>query len=226
MPSITVGLDLGSANDHSALVAVERVYVLPPMISIAEWWRHPDTYAAALVEERHVRHLQRWELSTPYPAVVADVAAAMRTPALRDAWLVLDATGVGRAVRDMFRLEHARSPIGCSFPAPITVTAGRERSGWNVPKQDLVAAVQAPLQLGRLRIAESLALAPVLEKELTGFRLKIGANGRETVDIARQDGQGHGDLVSALMLACCWDNNLRRPDVVEYPIPTQGGNHA
>jgi len=215
MPSLTVGLDLGSAVDYSALAVVERVYVLPPMISLGQWWRTPDVYQRAVREERHVRHLQRWERGTPYPSVVADVRALMASDALKDGLLVLDATGVGRAVLDMFKEGGDR--LGCSFPIPITITSGNTRNGWNMPKQDLIAAVQAPLQQGRLKVAESLALAPILERELVNFRLKIGPSGREAVDIARGDETGHGDLSTALMLACVIDNTMRRPDVIEDP---------
>src|SRR5690606_30505154 len=134
--------------------------------------------------------------------IVEDVAAFMRAESMQSQGLLfVDGTGVGRAVMDMFADAHREGPLGRYDPIGVTVTGGREANGWNVPKRDLMAAIQAPLQLGRLRIAEGLALGDVLERELTSFRLKIGESGRESVGYQRTAGEGHGDLVSALALA-------------------------
>ena len=224
MSSFVIGLDLGSAADFSALVVVERVFVLPEYISLNQWHRQPDLYRRYVVEEKHVRHLRRWELGTPYPSIVDDVAAFMRAePMQSQGLLFVDGTGVGRAVMDMFADAHREGPLGRYDPIGITVTGGREANGWNVPKRDLMAAIQAPLQLGRLRIAEGLALGDVLERELTSFRLKIGESGRESVGYQRTAGEGHGDLVFALALAVYGNNPYGRPDVIENPKTLVGG---
>lgn len=226
MASFTVGLDLGSAADFSALVVVERVYVLPPLVSLNEWHRRPSMYMQDLVEEKHVRALRRWELSTPYPSIVEDVARTMRTDMLRrQGLLYVDATGVGRAVMDIFYEAHRQEHVGAFEPIAVTITGGRDANGWNIPKQDLFAAIQAPLQLGTLKFAEGLHMGESLEKELTNFRLKIGPSGRETVDYARSAGDGHGDLVSALALAMYGNNPYGRPDVIENPKTLIGGAH-
>ncbi|MGF6823999.1 hypothetical protein M2317_002924 [Microbacterium sp. ZKA21] len=216
MASFTVGLDLGQGLDYSALTIVERVMVLPPRVSIGTFYRQPAEVGAAMREELHVRHLRRWELGTPYPSIVADVTTLMRTPQMREGgMLFVDSTGVGRAVMDMFYGAYREERFGCYPPAPVTITAGRERNGWNVPKMDLLAAVQAPLQLGTLKIAGDMALGPTLEKELTSFRQTISQSGRESYDVQRRAGEGHGDLVIALALALFQKNTVRRPDVVE-----------
>lgn len=223
MPSYVIGLDLGSAADFSALVVVERVFVLPEYITMNQWHRQPDLYRRHVVEEKHVRQLRRWELGTPYPSIVDDTAAFMRTDQMQAHGLMfVDGTGVGRAVMDMFREAHAEGPLGRYQPIGVTATGGREAHGWNIPKRDLMAAVQAPLQLGRLRIAEGLPLGDVLERELVSFRLKIGESGRESVE-ARRSGEGHGDLVSALALAVYGNNPYGRPDVIENPKTLVGG---
>jgi hypothetical protein len=226
MACFTVGLDLGSAADFSALVVVERVFVLPPLVSLNEWHRQPNVFMADLVEERHVRLLRRWELGTPYPSLVGDVARTMRSDMLRrQALLYVDGTGVGRAVMDMFYETHRAEPMGTWEPIGVTVTAGHEANGWNVPKKDLFASIQAPLQLGTLKIAEGLPMGETLEKELTNFRLKIGPSGREAVDYSRSAGDGHGDLVSALALALYGNNPYARPDVIENPKTLVRGAH-
>ncbi|WP_104177650.1 hypothetical protein [Cryobacterium sp. Y50] len=215
MTSYTVGLDLGQGQDFSALAVVERVLVLPPLISLGAFYRQPATYGDALKDELRVRHLRRWELGTPYPVIVKDVAAMMRTPPMSDAMLFIDGTGVGRAVRDMFRDEWQQDNFGCWRPVAVTVTAGHDRNGWHVPKSDLLAAIQVPLQQGNLKIAERLLLGEQLERELTAFRQTVSQSGRDSYDIARRAGEGHGDLVSALSFALFQPNTISRPDVVE-----------
>lgn len=226
MACFTVGLDLGSAADFSALVVVERVFVLPPLISLNQWHRQPNIYMQDLTEEKHVRLLRRWELNTPYPSIVDDVAATMRTDMLRRQGLLdVDATGVGRAVMDIFYESHRKEHIGAFEPIAVTITGGRDANGWNIPKQDLFASIQAPLQLGTLKFADGLHMGDMLEKELTNFRLKIGPSGRESVDYSRSAGDGHGDLVSALALAMYGNNPYGRPDVIENPKTLVGGAH-
>lgn len=214
MSSFTVGLDLGQGQDYSALVVVERVLVLPAGVTLGKYWRNPRS-VSAMFEQLQVRHLRRWELGTPYPSIVADVVTMMRSPAMSDAMLLVDGTGVGRAVRDMFRDAWMDEHFGATYPVAVTVTGGHARHGWNVPKSDLMAAIQVPLQQGRLKIAPRLPLGDVLERELVAFRQKISVTGRDTYEIPRRDGEGHGDLASALSLALFQPNTYRRPDVVE-----------
>ncbi|WP_062385929.1 hypothetical protein [Demequina iriomotensis] len=213
MTSYTVGLDLGQGMDFSALAVVERVLVLPAHVSVGEFWRRPNAHE--LIEEWHVRALRRWELGTPYPSIVADVVRTMRAPVMDDAMLLIDGTGVGRAVRDMFWDEWDQSRFGVYPPRAVTITAGHKRNGWNFPKTDLFAAVQVPLQQGRLRIADGLALGETLADELLQFRQRITDSGRDVIDFERRPGQGHGDLVNALALAMVVPNTARRPDVIE-----------
>jgi len=215
MSSFTVGLDLGQGADYSAIVVVERVLVLPPLISLAAFYRAPQVVGPDMKEELHVRHLGRWELGTPYPVIVTDVTRMLRGGGMQDALLFIDGTGVGRAVMDMFTDEWQRERFGCYHPQAITITGGHERNGNNVPKSDLMASIQVSLQQGSLKIAEGLTLGSMLEYELTAFRQKITATGRDTYEYQRKAGDGHGDLVSALSLALFQPNTLRRPDVVE-----------
>lgn len=45
-----------------------------------------------------------------------------------------------------------------------------------MPKRNLVSSVQVALQSGRLKIAEDLALAETLRKELLNFRVKVNVS--------------------------------------------------
>src|SRR5687768_14128442 len=88
-PYILAG-DLGQAQDPTALAVVRRDRVI-------------DEASGKLVTAYRCQHLERFELGTPYPTIVSHVAAMLETPALCGSVLVLDATGVGRPVVDMFR---------------------------------------------------------------------------------------------------------------------------
>lgn len=213
MGSFTIGLDLGQSRDYSAAVVTERV-LMPSGRYVG--WR--DEYGRVAtgpqpVEHFQVRHAQRWQLGTPYPAIVEAVGELLGTEPLGEAILVLDATGVGRGVVDMFNEAYHAGKLGRWWPVPITITGGQEAHGLNVPKQDLVAALQAPLQLGRLKVAKGLPAGDLLEKELLAFRAKITSAGNATYEAERE--RDHDDLVIALALSVWRENHYVEPRWVE-----------
>lgn len=216
MSSLTVGLDLGQVNDYTALAVVERVHVLPPGMSLAHWERRAgDPAGITVTDELRVVHLQRWQLGTPYHTVVEDVCALMRTPQLNRALLSVDATGVGRGVMDMFTEQFMARRMGAWWPQPVTITAGEQSHGSNVTKRDLLLSLLLPVQQGRLRIAAGLALGETLERELVSFRMKLSAAGRDSYEVQRREGEGHGDLVIAVALAASRPNITVQRDLVE-----------
>jgi hypothetical protein len=187
-PPLLFGLDLGQAQDYSALAVAEQA---------------PGAGAGGR-RRYHVRHLHRWPLGTPYTAkppqrgIVEDVAVLItRAPA--PVTLVLDATGCGRPVVDIFR----RAQLNVALNA-VLITAGHAANfgadgSWHVPKIDLVGAVAACLEGRRLLIAPTLRLAAVLAQELMTFRVKVTAAGNETFESWRE--RDHDDLVLAVALA-------------------------
>jgi len=213
--SYTVGLDLGQANDYSALAVVERVQVLPPGLTVEDYTYMIRPELVDLTEEVRVVHLQRWDLGTPYHVVVADVCALMRTPELGSAILSVDATGVGRAVMDLFREQYLTGRMGAWPPQPVTITGGETSVGTSVTKRDLMAALLLPVQQDRLRVAAGLALGEMLERELVSFRMKLTAAGRDSYDVQRREGEGHGDLVIAVALAARRPNTTMTTGVLE-----------
>jgi hypothetical protein len=183
MYSFYIGLDLGQAQDYTALTIIERKhfnYSLPR-------------------EQYHVRHLERPKLGTPYPAIVEKVQDLVQSnKLLNQAALVVDATGVGAPVVDLFR------KIGL-VPIAITITGGnavtRERGGYRVPKRDLVTTLQVLFQSGRLKVAAELPEARLLVEELLNFRVKINVRTAHDSYEAWREGI-HDDLVLAVALAC------------------------
>lgn len=184
MSDFFLGLDLGQAADFSALAALERTELKPdPLV-------RPTKHHAC-------RALQRWPLGTPYPNIVADVAKTLKTPALQNAHLVIDGTGVGRPVVDMF--------INAKLPAklvPVLITAGHKvhftDGYWHVPKVILIGTVQVLLQERRMQFAQGLPETETLVGELNNYRVKITPGLHESFNA--RDG-AHDDLVLALALA-------------------------
>jgi hypothetical protein len=108
MTTFTVGLDLGQSQDFTAICVLERV----PARCAVPSERAEDWY------EFHVRHLERPALGTRYPAIVERVRTLLDTPPLTMRTpLVVDRTGVGAAVTDMF-------PAAGLWPHAVTITGG------------------------------------------------------------------------------------------------------
>lgn len=210
-PRYTLGCDLGQAKDPTALVVLEAVpvptgaqevdYAAPYPVRDMATGARIGPLKATQAAHYHGRYVERLRLGMPYPDQVDHVAALLARPPLAGACeLVLDATGVGRAITDMFTaagLEH------CA----VTITAGHavhqeSASAWMVPKKDLVATVQRLLQERRLGIAAELPEADTLIKELLGFRLKVTAAANVIYEAATSWRDApHDDLVLATALA-------------------------
>jgi hypothetical protein len=194
-PRYTVGLDLGQTKDYTALVILER---------------HGEGVQAVF----HARHLERFPLGTPYPAIVAAVAGMLKQPPLADfpPRLAVDETGVGAPVVDLFRQARLNAVLH-----PIHITGGAtvnyDRGVEYVPKRDLVSVVQVALQTDKLKIAEALPEAGTLVRELQDFQVKITEAANDTYGAWREG--AHDDLVLAVALALYVGK--KRGELVETP---------
>jgi hypothetical protein len=138
------------------------------------------------------------EGTTSYPTIVDRIDAYLKGPPLENqSRLVVDGTGVGVPVVEMFRKAGLR-------PVPIWITGGSNitRKGQiiRVPKRHLVSVLQVLLQSQRLKFARGLPERDILINELLNFRVKITANANDTYE-AWREGQ-HDDLVLGLSMAC------------------------
>jgi len=140
-----------------------------------------------------VGHLERVPLGTPYPGIVAHVGRLLGK--LPNPELVIDYTGVGRPVFDLFTYAGI-SPVGVL----ITGGADETRHGviCSVPKLTLVSRLQALLHEGRLKIQKELAEAATLVRELQDFRGGFTEAGHLTFNARAGK---HDDLVLALAIA-------------------------
>jgi hypothetical protein len=201
-----VGLDLGQAQDYTALAVLERSRWVPEsLVSYGVMGRvetipaGPTSFFPTASERRYaVRHLERFPLGTSYPAIVDRVVALFAQAPLTGSTLAVDQTGVGRAVVDLLRKARPRCTL-----RPITITAGNavvaDGAGWHVPKKELVGNLQVLLQSRRLQVAKGLPDAAVLIQELEAFRVKITASIHEVYEAWRE--RDKDDLVLALAMA-------------------------
>ena len=191
-----LGLDLGQAQDYTALAVLEARFGPDPAQSTTAV-RH---YACRL--------LKRWQLGTKYPAVVADLAEMVARPPLSGSAVAVDQTGVGAAVVDFL----SGAGLHCKLH-PVLITGGRQTTVdagvRHVPKKELVSTMQVLLQTGRLRIARELEHAATLQKELAAFRVKITAAANETFEAWRE--RDHDDMVLAVALAAWLGENSEPP---------------
>lgn len=180
-PGFVVGVDLGQAQDPTAIAVAQPV-----------------------ADDIHLRHLERRPLGEPYPAVVAHTRALVR--ALPGAELVVDATGVGRAVLDQMRQAGLE-------PVAVTITSGKKArrdgaGGWRVPKVKLLRPLVSAVEGGRLKVAAGLPDAEALVRELGAFQRAFTEAGHATFDGVGE----HDDLVSAVALGCWWGFHLASVD--------------
>ena len=181
-----VGLDLGQSRDPTAIAVLRRLAAFGGANANLLFEDGTELYQCG--------HLERLPLGTSYPAVVAHVRGLLeRLP--RGTELVIDFTGVGRPVFDMFE-NSGIDPIG------VLISGGAKESGdgriFTVPKLTLISWVQALLHQERLKIHRALPEAKALVKELEDFRVDFTAAGHMTFN-ARSG--THDDLLLALAIA-------------------------
>jgi hypothetical protein len=200
-PRFYIGVDLGQAQDHSAIAVVERAEVLHPE-------RDPLTWSFRFDTRFHVRHAERIALGAPYPEVAEHVKALTRRYPLepKNVTVIVDATGVGAPVVDLLR----RGGLGCRV-IPVVITAGERESSdgvrYRVPKADLMAGLQVALQKRRVAFAQGVRALPTLVEELRSMQVRVSESGYERIT-----GRRHDDMVLALSLA--WWRASREAGVV------------
>ena len=177
-----IGVDLGQAQDPTALCALEQYHE-------KRGNRFESCYRCLF--------LDRLKLGTLYPAIVEHVRQIVRSDKFKpNCFLVVDATGVGRPVVDMLRQAGLR-------PTAITITGGdsvtNEGGMTRVPKRELVSVLQVLMQNDRLALPAASPYIDALTKELLNFKVKISDNGHDSYSAWRES--DHDDLVLSLALA-------------------------
>lgn len=208
--NIVIGVDLGRIVDRSALTVLEsyvevRELVFPTREEVVEHWQ--------------VQELHKWPHLTAYSTVVADVSVMMQTSGLEGAILAIDATGIGRAIYELFYNAWRHDLLGELRPIPYVVVGNGEstfRTKYRrVVKEDLVGKLIVALENQLLAIPSGLAYAADLELELANFRRTIKKKG--AASYAADGTREHDDLVSSLLLSMWRHNPYVEPRKVAAP---------
>jgi hypothetical protein len=195
MADIWIGLDLGKLTDPTAAAVIRR------SLGIKANGRLEKTSRGDSLYRFDVMAIRRYPLRTPYTGIVEHIVHQSQRHELQPRpRLVIDATGVGNPVVEMFRSAH-REQFDIEVYA-ITITGGRSssivrRHEWHVAKIQLVGAIREALESRRLKVPPGLEHARLLKRELLDYRVKVTAAANET--FSARDG-AHDDLVLAVAL--------------------------
>ena len=189
LPTAYVGVDLGQARDYTTTAVLS---VLPS--------EHGKEIPLRK-RQMECRRLERIPLRTPYPEIVRYVAKLCRhlQSIMGKVYLLLDATGVGRPVVNMFEAAGL-DPIGITVTSGHDVTRGEQPNSVNVPKRDLISSLQVAMHLGNMHVARNLKFAETFKRELDMFKVKITTKGSLRLEAWRES--DHDDLVFAMAMAC------------------------
>jgi hypothetical protein len=177
--SRTVGVDLGTRDDYTAIVVLDE-------LEVHDTDEQPTFVVSWLTRRRGV----------PYTGIIDEIAAMSEWPALRGQPFVVDGTGLGRPVVDALRERVSNvHAVVLTGGEQVVVEHAFES---HVPKADVVASVQMLLQAGRLHVDSRLTHAAALRGELLDFGYSISETGRTRLEAS----SGHDDLVVATGLAC------------------------
>jgi hypothetical protein len=224
----SVGVDLGQANDFTAIAVLEKTIAPPETAMFPPVGESPSN---RLVEGRAVYDLvflKRPKLGTPYDTIakrVADLICELEPQGafgeLGQVTLSVDGTGVGRGVVDMLDTEFKRrGTTTSSIPRVdfrrVSVTGShttlkrpdRSNGYWSVPKRDLVFAAVAAFQQGKIRIAKGIKDRDALVNELKNYRRTTNiATGNMAFEPWRES--DHDDLLFGVCLAL-WGWQVQR----------------
>ena len=216
----SVGVDLGQANDFTAIAVLEKKVVPPETALFAPVGESPSNRLVEGDVIYDLVYLKRPKLGTPYDTIakrVADLVCELEPQGafgeLGQVTLSVDGTGVGRAVVDMLDAEFKRRGA-TSRAVPkvdfrrVSVTGSqgslkrptRTDGYWSVPKKDLVFPAVAAFQRGQIRIAKGIKDRDALVNELKNYRRTTNiATGNMAFEPWRES--EHDDLLFAVCLA-------------------------
>lgn len=227
-PEFFIGVDLGQVNDPTAICVVSRTERptgrLERVVNLGRWFGSgggPAEWTSQQVAAHfEIVHLERVPLGTSYVDIPARCAVIEQE--LRQRWadavfeeigqgvspqrapveLVLDQTGCGRPVVDLFR-EAGHDPLAVTITGGNAVSWVGERDA-HVSKRILVSQTQALMQSKRLKAASGLAEWPTLRAELGNFRARISLSGSVTFEAGTDEEwreNANDDLLLALALS-------------------------
>ncbi len=183
----TVGLSIGPPSDQTGLVVLETTDRHD-----LEGAPHPFLVGHPAPARFHAaRHLQRFLPGTSYAEQRDAVGKILEN--LADSSVVVDVTGVGKPIADLFHWSKASTIY-------VTLTAGEADNSFirrRLPRVDAAAGLQLALQERRLTIAAG-PLASDLARDLRTFNPRPATGAAS--ELAWRD-RPQDDLVYALAVA-------------------------
>jgi hypothetical protein len=219
-PRYSVGVDLGQANDPTAIAVLEKSIAPPESAMFSPTGESPSNRLVKGSVVYDLVYLKRPRLGTAYDIIAARVADLICELEPQGAFgelgqvtLSVDGTGVGRGVVDMLRTEfRRRGTTSKAVPRvdfrAVSVTGSnttlkrpsRSDGYWSVPKRDLVFPAVAAFQQGQIRVAKGITDRDALVNELKNYKRTTNiATGNMTFEPWRES--QHDDLLFATCLA-------------------------
>ncbi len=161
---VIVGVSIGTGIEPTALAIVEQI-----IDSGGNW--------LAKTRALELRHLERLPAQTSYPDTVERVATLLSSAEIDegetcgDAGVVLDVSGAGRAILELFKRANIRFVTVGIVGADVREEEV-EFNDWRLPKVELVGVLRVAYETKRLRMAKSLELVPDLLNELRSFKMR------------------------------------------------------
>lgn len=198
-----VGLDIGRAVDHSALVVLARRW---------ERLNMNNMEGATITYKYYITYMRRFTLGTEYNIVESETERIWNLPQLLPTrnWMLVDQTGVGAPVVEALRKKRVPvTGIVMTGGDSVHQPAGNE---WHVPKSAMVTQLLRLVQGGKLKVLKTVEWADELEQELNSFGYKMN---RDTGNLSYEslENKVHDDLVVALAM-CAWYGEAKAPPAV------------
>lgn len=202
---IIAGIDIGQAQDHTALSIVRRIPLPVPK------YNRKHQYALVYLEEI--------PLGTPYPDQIDWLVSKLSSPAVKGCKCGVDYTGVGRPIFDL--LKKAKPParlFSMLTTAGTNITFDKDKREYHIPKREQVSLLQVLMESNLLLWSDSLALGEKLADQLKKYQMKQ----TEAKNHIYGAMTGNDDLVSATMSAV-WLGEQTRSDPINSETVAVGG---
>ena len=192
-PTYSICLDVGAEQDYSVFTILRRLQNMEPDPA-----RDKDTIG---LPHYGLVYLEQMPLKTRYPDVY-ERAEYIHKSVRGDCHFLVDATGVGNPV--VQSLRHL-SPIPIVIVSGLTVNA-RENGGYNVPKREIVTALQGVMHSRRLQIAKGLPHQEQLKKEILSFKMRPRDSGN--IEYGAASERIHDDMVMSLAINIWYNERM------------------
>ncbi len=143
----------------------------------------------------------------PYDQIVDWVIRTLKRPEFNRAQppeFLLDATGVGVAVRDMLKAKGVRAKA-------VTITSGEtlSRQGANIHlgKARLIGKFLGAFDAGKVHVNPNMPIWPQVEREMLSFRAEMSSQGR--VKLEAEPGE-NDDMLFALAMTVWYGEEILR----------------